>query len=122
MADITDDQVSFAYEARIGSLWEIVPSILSAVATGSLQGFDLKRSITMFRFDPSQSFSAQDTIVSAGRLDARVGLRAAFDVAALFGVVPYVFGEFEYIRTSAEGSTVAVNVPSGGLGLGTVYE
>jgi hypothetical protein len=121
LEDIEQRSASFRYDMRVMGRWLAAPEILALDLLGEFESFAISRSLAAFRYDPTLGFAQQADVTDARRIDARVRLEAAVVPAELFGIVPFAYAQLRHVSTSADGSTVAINVPSFGVGVRTEY-
>ena len=112
-----DGTTTFRMHARFAGDWRFWPGVLRAGVASWFRLFDLTRERSYFIFTFGRDLAAQSTTDLATRIDAGGRLYLDLDVLSVLGVRPGIFGALEHRRSTQDGVTVSVNVPSIGLSL-----
>jgi hypothetical protein len=121
---LEDEQISsgsFRYDFRLAARWLFLERVAALDVLGELEGYSLTRSRALFTYDPGLGFDQQAEVVEAARLEATARLGLAFVMAEFIGILPFAYGQLRHVRTTADGSVVATNVPSAGVGIRSDY-
>jgi len=108
------DSWSFRGEGRLMAHWAFLPGILSTRLRGDGAYFSITR---------TDSYIGRQVVVASSQtftfhqLELRGRLSVEIDAAALFGILPFVYGGIDHISMSADSGSSSLTVPSAGVGL-----